>query len=99
MGVMMIFGQPRFILRRYESFHRFFRKQDISVDEKKLSKFYSILYFVTSIPLLVGAIIGFINNEMFKEFSLWLVIAVVVIGVAGIIYCNISKRFLKTIDN
>ena len=99
LGILMIFGQPRFILLRYESFHKFVRKKDVSVDEKRLSRFYSILFFVTGIPLLIGAIIGFINAEMFKEFSLWLVIAIAAVGVIGILYCNISKRFIVPLEN
>lgn len=95
----MILGQPKFLIARYESFQKFIRRKEISVDEEGLSKFYSILFFVTGIPLLIGAIIGFINAEMFKGFSLWLVIAIVTIGVIGILYCNVSKRFLKPLEN
>ena len=94
----MIFGQPKFLIARYEAFQKFIRRKEISVDGEGLSKFYSILFFVTGIPLLIGAIIGFINAEIFKEFSLWLVIAIAAIGVIGILYCNVSKRFLKYLE-
>ena len=99
LGFLMIFGQLKFLIARYEAFKKFIRRKEISVDGEGLSKFYSILFFVTGIPLLIGAIIGFINAEIFKEFSLWLVIAIAAIGVIGILYCNLSKRFLKPLES
>lgn len=99
MGILMVFGQPRFLIARYEAFQKFIRRKTISVDGERLSKFYSILFFVTGIPLLIGAIIGFINPEIFKEFSIWLVVAIAAIGFISILFCNISKRFIIPHEN
>ena len=99
LGFLMIFGQLSFLISRYETFHKFIRRKDFSIDREGLSKFYSILYFVTGIPLLIGAIIGFINLDLYKTTSIWVYIAALVVGVIGIVYCNISNRFLKPLES
>lgn len=99
LGFLMLLGFLNFILLRYEFFQRAVRKKDFSVDKDGLSKFYSILFFATGTPLLIGAIIGFINPEMFDLFSIWLFVAVAAIGIIGILYCNISNRFIVFPEN
>ena len=95
LGILMIFGQPRFLLLRYEWFQKLFRKNMKNADRKLLSKYYSLLFFVSGIPLTIGAIIGLIVPNTFEVFYLWLIISVVVIGVSIVIYINISKRFIQ----
>lgn len=99
LGFLMILGWLNFLIYRYESFQRIFRKKDFSVDKEGLSKYYSILFFVTGTPLLIGAIIGLINPDMFSLFSIWLFVAVAAIGIVGIVYCNVSNRFIKTLED
>ncbi|MHA1345819.1 MAG: hypothetical protein ACTSVO_14110 [Candidatus Heimdallarchaeaceae archaeon] len=99
LGFLMILGWVNFIIYRYESFQRIFRKKDFSVNKEGLSKYYSILFFVTGTPLLIGAIIGLINPNMFSLFSIWLFVAVAAIGIVGIVYCNVSNRFIKTLED
>ena len=98
-GFLMLFGLLDFLINRYEAFHRAVRKKEFSVDREGLSNFYSILFFVVGIPLLIGAIIGFTNPAHYEGFSIWLFVAVVAIGIVGILYANISKRFIKTLEN
>lgn len=98
LGFFMIFGQLGFILARYGSFQKFIRRKEISVDKEGLSKFYSILFFISGTPLLIGAIIGLIRTDMDMWTFIWLFIAVAIIGVIGILYCNISTRFIKPLE-
>ncbi|MHA1953538.1 MAG: DUF3784 domain-containing protein [Candidatus Heimdallarchaeaceae archaeon] len=98
LGFLMIFGQPSFILARYETFQKIIRRKEISVDKEGLSKFYSILFFISGTPLLIGAIIGLIRTDMDIWIFIWLFIAVAIIGVIGILYCNISNKFIKTLE-
>lgn len=70
-----------------------------SADRERLSKFYSILFFVTGIPLTIGAIIGLIETDTFKLFYLWLLLALGVIGMSIAIYFNVSKRFIIYEEN
>lgn len=98
LGFLMIFGWLDFLINRYEVFHKAIRKKEFSVDREGLSKFYSILFFVLGTPLLIGAIIGFINSELYKTFSIWLFVAVAVIGMIGIVYCNVSSRFIRPLE-
>ena len=98
-GILMIFGQPSFLLARYEFFQKSIRKKMVEADREGLSKFYSILFFVTGFPLIIGAIIGFINSDIFELFSLWLFIALAGIGLIGIIYCNVNSIIIKYEEN
>jgi len=94
LGILMIFGQPSFLLARYEWFQKLFRKTMKSADREILSKFYAILFFVTGIPLSIGAIVGYILPDTFQLVSLWLMLAVGIIGISIAIYINVSKRFI-----
>lgn len=98
LGFLMILGQLNFIIYRFEVFQRIFRKKDFNVDKEGLSRFYSVLFFVLGVPLLIGAIIGLINPDMFSLFSIWLFVAVAVFGIIGILYCNVSNRFVKPLE-
>jgi hypothetical protein len=99
LGLLMLLGQLNFLIKRYEWFHNAIRKQKISVKRLALSKYYAILFFIAGIPLMIGGIIGFINPDNFKLFSIWLYITIAVIGVLGILYCNISNRFIKPLED
>ncbi|QEE16841.2 hypothetical protein DSAG12_02671 [Promethearchaeum syntrophicum] len=90
----MIFGQPSFLLARYEWFQKLFRKTMTSANRKSLSKFYAIMFLVTGIPLSIGAIVGYILPDTFELVSLWLVLAVGVIGINLALFINVSKRFI-----
>jgi hypothetical protein len=95
LGFLMMLGMLDIIINRYEGFHRAIRKKEFSVDRKGLSNYYAILFFILGIPLLIGAIIGFINSELYNSFAIWLFVAVAVVGIVGILYCNVSSRFIK----
>lgn len=100
LGFFVILSPTNILVKRFEGFHKAIRrKKKISVDKEGLSKFYAIMFFVLSVPLLTGAIIGFIKPDIFKLFSTWLFVAVAVLGLLGILYCNISNRFIKPLEN
>ena len=94
LGILMIFGQPSFLLVRYEWFQKLFRKTMTSANRKTLSKWYAILFLVTGLPLSIGAIVGYIVPDTFELFSLWLLVTVGIIGIIIVLYINVSKRFI-----
>jgi len=99
LGILMKLGWLKFLIDRYEGFHKAIRKNKFSVDKEGLSKFYSILFFVIGVPLLIVAIIGFIIPDSFKLISTWIYVVLIVIGISGILYLNISNRFIKPFEN
>ncbi|MFX0034797.1 MAG: hypothetical protein ACFE9I_04045 [Candidatus Hermodarchaeota archaeon] len=60
LGVKMLVWTKNFIVLRYEGFHKLIRKKEIEVKYKKLNIYFAILFFITTIPLLTIAIIGFV---------------------------------------
>ena len=95
-GILMVFtGLLNFLVARFEFFHKIIRKKKFSVDKEGLSKFYAILWIVLGVPLIFGAIIGFINPESYKSISMWLYMVILAIGFLGILYCNVSNRFIQ----
>lgn len=95
LGILMLFGQPSFLLARYEGFHKAIRKNMKSANRESLAKFYSLLFLATGMPLTIGGIIGLIVAETYEIFSLWLYVVVGVIGISGLIYMNVSKKFIE----
>lgn len=95
LGFIMLIGWLNFVIIRYEAFHRFIRKKEFRVEKERLKIFYSIIFFVTGVPLFIGAIIGLAIQHLFDVYSLWLYIAVAAIGLIGILYSNISNQFIK----
>ncbi len=95
LGILMLLGMLGFLIDRYEWFHKSIRKRTINVRREILAKFYAALFVVTGVPLLIGAIIGYINKEAFETYSLWLFIAVAALGVIGILFCNLTNLFIQ----
>jgi len=98
LGVFVIVFRENFIVKRFEAFHKGIRKKKISINKKGLSIFYAILYFTVAIPLLVLAIIGFINPNLSEMVFVWVFVAVAATGLIGILYCNLSKRFIQPLE-
>ena len=100
LGIIMLIFPRNFIIDRFEGFHKAIRrKKEIVVNKEGLSKFYAILYFVLAIPLLILGIIGFINTDLSITIYIWIFVAVAVFGVIGILYCNLTKQFIKPLDS
>ncbi len=99
LGILMKVGWLNFLIDRYEGFHKIIRKKKSVVDKERVSKFYSILFFVLGVPLLIGVIIGLIIPDSFKLISTWLYVVLIVIGISGILYLNLSNRFIKPLEN
>jgi len=97
LGIMMLVWTKNFILMRFESFHKFIRKNEIEIKYRRLAVFNAILYFVTAIPLLTTAIIGFVIEIPYMTY-VWIFIAVAVFGLVGILYSNISNQFIQSLD-
>ena len=99
LGILMKVGWLNFLISRYEGFQKFFRKKKFSVDKEGVKKFYSILFFVVGVPLLIVAIIGFIIPDSFKLMETWIYVALIVIGISGMLYLNLGNRFIKPLVN
>ncbi|WP_371805111.1 DUF3784 domain-containing protein [Candidatus Lokiarchaeum ossiferum] len=94
LGILMKLRKIDFLIDRFQWFQKLIRKEDIEVNRNRLATFYSYLYFVIAIFLLIGAIILFIDPENGENINLWTVIVTVILGMSGILYCNLSKRFI-----
>jgi hypothetical protein len=94
LGILMKLRKIDFLIDRFQWFHKLIRKDDIEVDRDRLATFYSYLYIVIAVFLLIGAIIVFINPENVDTINLWTIIVTAIVGISGILYCNLSKRFL-----
>jgi len=97
LGIMMLVWTKNFIVLRYEGFHKLIRKKEIEVKYKKLNKYFAILYFITAIPLLTIATIGFVIIIPNKTYF-WIYIADAGFGLISILYANISKQFIQPLD-
>ena len=87
------------LLIRYEIFQKFIRRKELSVNKDGLSKYYSAIFFVLGTPLIVGAIIGLINTETSDLVYIWLFLSVAALGIIGILYCNLTSRFIEYTEN
>ncbi len=97
LGILMLVWSKNFIVMRYEGFHKLIRKKEIEVKYRKLNIYFAILYFITAIPLLTIAIIGFVSVIPNKTYY-WVYIADAGFGLIGILYANISKQFIQPLD-
>lgn len=97
LGVLTKVGWLNFLIARYEWFQKAIRKNEFSVDKERVVNFYLILFFVIGVPFLILGIIGFIV-PIDENITFWIIIALVAIGVLGIIYLNASKRFIKPLE-
>jgi len=95
LGILMRARQLDFLIDRYEVFHKAIRKRNLSVDREGLSKFYSKLFFILGVILLIAAFIQFIKPNDYELITTWIYIALIAIGIIGILYCNLTNRFLK----
>lgn len=82
---------------RYKGFQKAIRKKEININYRRLAVYFAILYFILAIPLLIVAIIGFVNDINYLTY-VWIYVAVAVLGIAGILYANISKQFIQPHD-
>jgi hypothetical protein len=99
LGVLMKVGWLNFLIDRYEGFQKAIRRKKFRVDREGVSKYYSILFFVLGGLLMIVAIFGFIFPDGYKSISIWIYLALLVIGISGILYLNISNRFIKPLEN
>lgn len=96
LGILLLLGKFKLLINRHEGFHRRIRRKRIQVDRERLTKFYAILYFSTGIPIVSLSIIGFVNYDIYTSISFWLWIVLAGVAIVGVIYCNVSKRFIKS---
>ena len=100
LGIMMIVWNNNIIIMRFESFQRFVRRnKKLEARKRGFAIYNAILYIVAAIPLLVVAIIGFVNTEYDIWVFIWTYIAVAFAGLIGILFSNISKLFIKITDS
>lgn len=94
LGILMKLRKIDFLIDRFQWFQKLIRKDDIEVDRDRLAKFYAYLYIIVAVFLLTGAIIIFIVPDNVDTINLWTMLVTVIVGISGILYCNLSKRFL-----
>lgn len=99
LGILMRARKLDFLMARYEFFQMAIRKKNLSVDRERLSKFYSYFFIILGGILLIAAIIQFIIPEMSKGITFWIFIVVAAVGIIGILYCNLTNRYLKYDSN
>ncbi|MGC9779591.1 MAG: hypothetical protein HZR80_10150 [Candidatus Heimdallarchaeota archaeon] len=101
-GTMMLVWPQNFLIKitikRFVWFQKAIRRKEIEVKKKELTIFFTILYFVIAIPLLTMAIIGFINTQIPSLTFIWVYVAIVVLGIIGVLYINISKHFIQSLE-
>ena len=98
LGIMMLIWTKNFIILRFEGFHKAIRKKDIEIKYRRLAVFFAIIYFILAIPILTIGIIGFVNELEYLTY-VWVYIPVAVIGIAGLLFSNISKQFIQPIES
>ena len=96
LGILMKARKIDFILMRYEGFQKAIRKKKIEVDRDRLSKFYFSLFILLGSILLIAAIIQLIIPSSSENISFWIFVVVAALGTIGILYCNLSTRYLTS---
>jgi len=94
-AVLFRVGILKIIVKRYEWFQKVIRRKEITVDEKAVTLFYSNLCFVGGSILLIGIVLQLIASDNSTLISWWTWIVCIGIGIVGILYLNINKRFIK----
>ena len=95
LGILMKIRKIDFLLSRYESFHKFLRKGVIGVDKDKLAKYYVFEFLLIGGLLLITGIIHLIVSINFEFNMSWIYIAIISIGIIGMLYLNFTNRFLE----
>ncbi|MHA1196145.1 MAG: DUF3784 domain-containing protein [Promethearchaeota archaeon] len=99
LGVFMKLGWLNFLILRYELFHKVARKKEFTVNKKGLANFYTILFFVIGVPLLILGIVELTISDLYPyEISLWIWVTCLVIAFIAILYVNLSQRFIIPIE-
>ena len=95
LGILMKVGWLNFLIDRYEGFQKAIRRKKFIVDREGVSRFYTGLFFVLGALILIVAIIGFVAPDSYELISIWIYVAIIALGITGLLYLNLSNRFLK----
>jgi membrane protein required for beta-lactamase induction len=95
LAILMKLNVLNFVIARFEAFHKAIRKKPFSVDKKGLSNYYFILFLFVGVMFLIVALVQYIEPANIDTISLVLYILVIVIGLSGMLYMNISNRFIQ----
>lgn len=95
LSILMRLRKLDILLGRYEGFQKVFRKKPFNLDREGLSKYYSILYLVVGVILLIGGVIILIGPNNVDTITNVTYIVVIVIGLLGMLYLNLTDRFLN----
>jgi hypothetical protein len=99
LSILMRLGMLDFLLGRYEGFQKVFRKRSFNLDRKGLSNYYSILFLVVGALLLIGGVIILIGPNNVDIITNVTYIVVIVIGLFGMLYLNLTSKFLNIDDS
>ena len=98
LGVLMKMRKVDFLLSRYESFHKIFRKKQFTLDREGLSRHYTVFYWIEGSLFLIIALLEFIEAFTSENSSIWAYSFAIALGILGILYCNITTKFLNFED-
>lgn len=93
MAILMKLGILNFIIKRYESFYKI-KNKNISVDENGLQIYYSILFLVVGLIMLISGIVK--PNQKTLSSVFWFL--GIGIGIIGILYLNNTDRYIIKIE-
>ncbi|MHA1929395.1 MAG: hypothetical protein ACTSV2_12540 [Candidatus Thorarchaeota archaeon] len=94
LAMSMRFRKVDFLIDRFSFFQKVIRKGNFEVDREALSKYYSVLFSVPGVILLIGTVLLYIYPSIYDTLSPILWITLISIAILGILYANVSKRFL-----
>jgi hypothetical protein len=95
LGILMKLRKIDFLLDRFQFFHKNIRKEDIEVRRDRLATLYSYLYIMIATLLVIGGIIVFVDSANSDKINLWTAIVAIILGIGGILYCNLSKSIIN----
>ncbi|MHA1619632.1 MAG: DUF3784 domain-containing protein [Promethearchaeota archaeon] len=98
LGGLMRMRKGDFLLSRYESFHKIIRKKQFTLDREGLSRFYTVFYWIEGTLFIIIALLEFIEAFTSESSSIWAYGFAIAFGILGILYCNITTKFLNFED-
>jgi len=98
LGILMRAKKLNFLLLRYEGFQKVIRRRMVKVDKESLTRFYFIGLILIGGLLMITGMIQLLKPKGYEIITTWMWISVLAIGISGMLYCNITSRFLVDED-
>jgi len=94
LAIFMRFRKIDWLIDRFSFFQKIIRKGNFEVDREALSRYYSVLFSVPGVILLIGTVLLYIYPSYNDTISPLMWITLISIAIVGIFYANVSKKFL-----